>query len=254
MVNAAARSRSQVPGRIRQAAASGGTPASPRSAPGRRATLRRDARLRMGRGTRQRVRPRRPDAAVVDDDRRNGVRITARLRQSTTAPARATHSLTLYRASPAARSCSAPARSSGRGGSTARTIAAVPRHGHPACSRRPSTCSPTWACSRSRCSRARRRPRRRRTPRLRPRRSRSPPGRRRRRSGEGSPITRHRDRRGGGVVAGVEVSIDGGTNVAARDRNRRLDVRLDARPPPVRSRSQSAPSTTAATLARRARP
>ena len=50
---------------------------------------------------------------------------------------------------PAARWSSAPARCSGRGGSTATTTAAA-TPADAACSRRRSTCSPTWACSRRR--------------------------------------------------------------------------------------------------------
>ena len=82
------------------------------------------ARLRVGRRPRQRLPAGRPHAAC-------------RRRRSTSSPlylldygsnygaGTATHSLTLYRAAPAAaRSCSAPARCSGRGASTRTTIAA----------------------------------------------------------------------------------------------------------------------------------
>ena len=39
---------------------------------------------------------------------------------------------------------------------------------------------------------------------------------------------RHRDRAGGGVVGGVEVSVDGGTTWHPRERPRELDLHLDA--------------------------
>ena len=110
-----------------------------------------------------------------------------------------------------------------------------------ACSRRPSTCSPTWARSRRRCrpgsSRRRRRP------------TRPPadatitaPA-----SGASGPVG-HRSRSpgtasdaGGGVVGGVEVSIDGGATWHPGDRHDELDLRLDARrragPATIRARA-----------------
>ena len=78
------------------------------------------------------------------------------------------------------------------------------------CSRRRSTCSPTWARSRTTLLVRPGRPRRRRpTPPRRPRPSaRRPATRRRRRAGDVSGTATDT---GGGVVAGVEVSTDGGT-------------------------------------------
>ena len=59
---------------------------------------------------------------------------------------------------------------------------------------------------------------------------------------------------GGGVVAGVEVSVDGGADVASRPTGRdELDLHLDAAlGSPTRRRSRPARSTTAATSRRRA--
>ena len=70
---------------------------------------------------------------------------TTAARPRTAAPPRTTSPCT---GRPAARWCSARARSSGPGVSTTRTRRTSPRTR--TCSRRRSTCSPTWACSRRR--------------------------------------------------------------------------------------------------------
>ena len=113
------------PGRRRQAALLAQHARRRRSAGGSRDARRRHARLRVGRGPRQRLPPGRPDPPVVDD--RERVDRSCSDYGSTYGAGTATHTLTLYRARRAARSSSAPARSSGRGGSTATTTAATPR-------------------------------------------------------------------------------------------------------------------------------
>ena len=58
---------------------------------------------------------------------------------------------------------------------------------------------------------------------------------------------------GGGVVGGVEVSVDGGDDLAPRQRARQLDLHLDADRIGLGRRSSHARSTTAATSKRRVR-
>ena len=138
----------------------------------------RHARLRVGRRPRQRLPARRADRPVVDDVV-NVRRDVHRLRHRRHDQRRATHNLTLYRA---------PQRRAGlRRRHRAVVLGPRRRTDHDrrhrarprTCSRRRSTCSPTWASSRRPLHRRARRPRRRRpTRRRRPRRSRRRPRRR----------------------------------------------------------------------------
>ena len=178
---------------------------------GRPATLAsRHARLRVGRGPRQRLPARRADPAVDTTVRRHAGQAPA----TTARPigtGTATHTLTLYRA-PAARWSSAPARCSGHGGSTAIHDDAGPR-------RRTSDMQQATVNLLADMGvqpatlQARPRPRRRASTdtrgrvvdhhvaRRRAQRPRSAP----RSPSPAPPPTR------GGVVGGVEVSVDGGT-------------------------------------------
>ena len=111
-----------------------------------------------------------------------------------------------------------------------------------ACSRRRSTCSPTWASSRRRCrpgsspataldrhDRADLADHRRR------------PTARTSRPAARSTITRHRQRTsGGGVVGGVEVSVDGGATWHPAHGPRRLDLLAGRRARPARVTIQAA--------------
>ena len=107
----------------------------------------RHARLRVGRGPRQRPPPGGRVPALVDDgDGRAGA---AGLRLDLRERHRAAQHDALPRAR-AARACSAPAPCSGRGGWTPTTTAAARRPTR-ACSRPRSTCWRTWAASRTRC-------------------------------------------------------------------------------------------------------
>ena len=181
---------------------------------------RRDAGLRVGHGSRQRVPPRRAVRPVVDHLHVGGG--LHRLRQhgqGRTAPPPTTCRCT---APPAGRWCSARARCSGRGDSTARAghpdreHAAghgepVRRHGGPAVRTdlRADSLPP-------------RRPTRPRRPR------RSRPRRRGATIGDGAQDhhQRHRGGRGGGVVAGVEVSTDGGATWHPASGHDELDLQL----------------------------
>ena len=144
----------------------------------------RDARaghpgLRVGRGRRQRVPARGPVRAVVDDRQRP--RGLHRLRQHTSSPGTATHNLTMYRAPSGALRVRRRHRAVGVG--PRRLEPGRRRRRSATCSRRRSTCSPTWAPSPRRCMsgpdrghdvdrHAPRRPRRSRRPRRRDRRRR----------------------------------------------------------------------------------
>ena len=208
-----------------------------------------------------------------DEDLDNGFRPAGLIRLSTTDPTRsrrccidygidatapgtATHSLTLYRARRAARWSSAPARSSGPGAWTATTTAAAGRAADAAaCSRRRSTCSPTWASSRHAAGRPGRGDRL-------DRHDRADlddhlAGRPARRVQAGEPVDdhRHRGRRRRRPVGGVEVSVDGGADLApARPGATSWSLHLDAERGRARRRSRAGPSTTAATSRRRGRP
>ena len=152
------------------------------------------ARLRVGRESGQRLPARRADRPV----QRHPAQRSSYLQDygSTYAAGTATHNLTLYRA-PAARWSSAPARIQwawGLDNNHAPTARGAPPS-TPRCSRRPSTCSPTWARSRHAAAglvaATASRPTRRRRPR------RSPPRRPARRvAGRlAADDQRHRDRR-----------------------------------------------------------
>ena len=106
----------------------------------------RHARLRVGRGARQRVPARGSLRHVVHDVvDRSGVQ---RLRHRSPRTTRRRRITCRSTARPAARSCSAPARCSGHGASTPTTRAEA--RWTATCSRRRSTCWPTWARSRPR--------------------------------------------------------------------------------------------------------
>ena len=133
----------------------------------------------------------------------------------------------------AARWCSAPARCSGRGGSTTRTTAAATRPTS-ACSRRRSTCSPTWAsqpatlqaglvaatASTDTTRRPRRSPLRRMASTARAARPPRSPARR--------PTA------AAASVGGVEVSVDGGATWHPASGPRHVELRVDC---PVQNRS-----------------
>ena len=148
---------------------------------------------------------------------------------STYGPGTATHSLTLYRTR-AARWSSAPAPSSGRGGSTASTTAAADARTS-GCSRRPSTCSPTWASSRRLCRPVSSRRRRRPTPPRRPRTITSPADGANVATGSPVTITGTATDTGGGVVGGVEVSTDGGSTWHRATGRASWTLLVDARRP-----------------------
>ena len=184
----------------------------------------------------------------VDRPRYERPQTSCRTTARPTAPARATHSLTLYRAASGALVFGAGTvqwswgldANHDRGGATRRRRA---------CSRRRSTCSPTWACSRRRCSPAwsRRPPR---PTRRRPTVDDHLAGRRRdrRRRARRSTITGTATDTGGGVVGGVEVSTDGGATWHPATGRDDLDATPGRPAPPgtatIRSRGRP---TTAAT-------
>ena len=119
------------------------------------------------------------------------------------------------------------------------------------CSRRPSTCSLTWACSRPPCVRASSRPAHRRMPRRRPRRS-----HRRRPAARWRSARRSRSAAARATAAAWS-AVSKSRSTAARAGTRRsgaaAGVTVGRRRRAARSRSGRARSTTAATWKRRAR-
>ena len=184
----------------------------------------RHARLRVGRGPRQRLPPGRACPALVDDASTAPTMLLDY--GSTYGPGTATHSLTLYRHASGALS-SAPAPSSGRGASTRTTIAAARaadaadaagdrqparRHGRPAGTlqaglspppRRPTPRAPTSTIT-------------------------SPAQRRHVAAGHAVTITGTATDTGGGMVGGVEVSTDGGATWQPATGTATLELHVDA--------------------------
>ena len=164
-----------------------------------------DARLRVGRGPGQRLPPRRVVQRVLHHlHRRPSCSSTTAATSSRGARRRTRCRSTAPRAAP---SCSARARSSGPGAWT--TPGPPPT---PTCARRRSTCSRTWVSSRTRSATpGSPPPPGRRTHPRRPRASPSPANGTSVGDGTAMTISGTAADSGGGIVAGVEVSTDGGT-------------------------------------------
>ena len=144
-IEASARARLPDRGALRVLAAAPVAQHEHRIAPARsgRCACSEHARLRVGRRRRQRLPPERNGPPVVDNAYLPrgpaGQQSHLRSRDASPTTSRST-------GPPAAPWSSVPARSSGPSASTRSTTPTLARRSAATCSRRPSTCSPTWAC------------------------------------------------------------------------------------------------------------